>query len=65
MESVGTLYTMRECKWEAILSRTPQSLLPTTDIPRILIKDTKGTVPILKEYNSIEFRIAHQCNKTW
>ena len=48
MESVGTLYTMRECKWAEILYRTPESLLPTTDIPRILIKDTKGTVTSLK-----------------
>ena len=42
MESVGELHIMRECVWHEKLQNTPTSILPKTDIPRILLTDTKG-----------------------
>ena len=41
MQTNGELHIMRECEWRNILSRTPEQLLPQTDIPRILLSDTK------------------------
>ena len=42
MESVGELHIMRECTWHEMLKCTPESVLPKTDISRILLTDTKG-----------------------
>ena len=42
METNGELHVMRECEWRNIVSTTPEGLLPKTDIPRILLEDTKS-----------------------
>ena len=42
MQANGELHIMRECEWRNTLSRTPEKLLPQTDIPRILLSDTKS-----------------------
>ena len=42
MESVGELHIMRECTWQKKLSNTPETFFPKTQIPRILLSDTKG-----------------------
>ena len=42
MENNGELHVMRECEWREKLANTPISFLPKTDIPRILLTDTKG-----------------------
>ena len=42
LESNGELHIMRECQWRTMLSNTPESFLPKTDIPRVLLTDTKG-----------------------
>ena len=43
MENNGELHVIRECTWFNMLQNAPESVLPKTDIPRILLKDTKGT----------------------
>ena len=42
MESVGELHVMRKCIWKDMLSKTPDTFFPKTQIPRILLNDTKG-----------------------
>ena len=42
METNGELHVIRECTWSNMLTNTPASVLPKTEIPRILLKDTKG-----------------------
>ena len=42
MESVGELHIMRECIWWKKLANTPETFFPKTQIPRILLNDTKG-----------------------